>query len=409
MNARVGMRLRTGAVALFLLVLCVPASAAEGDALTIDRNIQTRHVLYNQIFDPIFAEIGSERIADYTRCGDAALWTGLYLAAEAYRYQVTQSADALRSVHDAVDGLNGLVAVTGINLLARCMVPVGSPYAQSISTQEAGNGIHTNASAGWIWVGNTSRDEYCGALFGLTIAYDLINDSQLRSNISALITLMIEYVQTHDWSVVMQDGSISTSFLARPDQIETLLAIGRHINPNHFSGISYDVQRQLFAAGVPVPVALDTTSDDSYFKFNLDYMNLYNLVRIESSVEKSIYEAAYGRLRDHTASHQNAFFNVIDLALNGKSGARDSQTLALLDAWLLRARRDFSIDVSAQVPVCGSDACSPVPVELRPNTDFLWQRSPFTLTGYGFARIETAGIDYILPYWMARYYGIVNN
>ncbi|HEY7180203.1 MAG TPA: hypothetical protein VIC84_02240 [Blastocatellia bacterium] len=42
----------------------------------------------------------------------------------------------------------------------------------------------------------------------------------------------------------------------------------------------------------------------------------------------------------------------------------------------------------------------------RVNTDFLWQRSPFLLFGGGAGAIETAGIDYILPYWMARYYGI---
>ena len=35
--------------------------------------------------------------------------------------------------------------------------------------------------------------------------------------------------------------------------------------------------------------AVDTASDDSYFKFNLDYINLYNLIRLESSSAKSIH------------------------------------------------------------------------------------------------------------------------
>jgi uncharacterized protein (TIGR03437 family) len=41
------------------------------------------------------------------------------------------------------------------------------------------------------------------------------------------------------------------------------------------------------------------------------------------------------------------------------------------------------------------------------STDYLWQRSPFQLSGGGSGRIENAGIDYILPYWMARYYGLI--
>ena len=47
-----------------------------------------------------------------------------------------------------------------------------------------------------------------------------------------------------------------------------------------------------------------------------------------------------------------------------------------------------------------------VAVNDRPNTDFLWQRSPFLLFGGGAGLIETAAIDYILSYWMARYYGL---
>ena len=59
------------------------------------------------------------------------------------------------------------------------------------------------------------------------------------------------------------------------------------------------------------------------------------------------------------------------------------------------------------VSVCGSQSCTPIPVWLRVNADFLWQRSPYSLTADGAGTIETAGIDYILPYWMARYYKLV--
>jgi uncharacterized protein (TIGR03437 family) len=37
----------------------------------------------------------------------------------------------------------------------------------------------------------------------------------------------------------------------------------------------------------------------------------------------------------------------------------------------------------------------------------LWEESPYQLAGGGSGIIETAGVDYILPYWMARYYGVV--
>jgi hypothetical protein len=81
----------------------------------------------------------------------------------------------------------------------------------------------------------------------------------------------------------------------------------------------------------------------------------------------------------------------------------------MLDDWLLRPRRDQPIDLRGLFPACGDNqACDPVPIVFRPRTDFLWQRNPFQLVGQGTGRIETAGIDYILPYWMARYFGVID-
>ncbi len=45
---------------------------------------------YGTVLDPIFAGPASNQIVGYTRCGDSAIWTGHYLAAEAFRYQVTR-------------------------------------------------------------------------------------------------------------------------------------------------------------------------------------------------------------------------------------------------------------------------------------------------------------------------------
>ena len=136
----------SGACLALLLAGSQSSQAAEGDALAILANIQARHLPYGAILDPIFTLTDSDQIADYTRCGDSALWTGHYVAAEAFRYKVTQAPDALANLTAAISSLKGLADVTGTNLLARCMVPANSPYAASISSQEADNGIYTNNS-----------------------------------------------------------------------------------------------------------------------------------------------------------------------------------------------------------------------------------------------------------------------
>jgi hypothetical protein len=100
---------------------------------------------------------------------------------------------------------------------------------------------------------------------------------------------------------------------------------------------------------------------------------------------------------------------MIDRALQGPHSGRDADTRAFLEAWLLRPRRDAWVDWRGTYAACGENrACEPIPITERVRTDFLWQRSPFLLYGGGGGKIETAGIDYILPYWMARYYGVIS-
>ena len=364
---------------------------------------------FGTILDPIFAASSSNDIVGYTRCGDSAIWTGHYLAAESYRYKVTGDPAALGNARKALAGIQSLVDVTGTNLLARCIVPMTSPYAAGITREESGNGIHTSGQN--YWIGKTSRDQYCGVFFGLSVAYELLNQPDVQQSIQSLVTRMLNFLGSKDWTVIMPDGSISTTFIIRPDQQLALLQVGRQVNPAAFAS-EYAQDAGLGSLLALAPIGLESQDDrGSYFKFNLDAIDLFDLIRMESnSSYRKNYLTAYGFFRDATKNHLNAHFNMIDRALQGPNSSRDAQTLAILDQWLQRPRRDFYVDLRGQFPSCGSSdqACDPLPVALRVPTDFLWQRSPFQLFGGGAGLVESAGIDYILPYWMARSYGLTN-
>jgi uncharacterized protein (TIGR03437 family) len=369
------------------------ARASEADALAISANIRARHLPFGTVMDPIHVSSVSNQIVGYTRCGDSALWTGAYLAAESFRYRVTGSLDALGNVRTALAGLKALTDVTGDNRLARCMVPAASPYAAGIASEEAPNGVHVNGP--WLWVGNISRDQIVGAFFGLGVAYDMVPDPAVRSAAAELATRLIGYISRHQWS---PDDNIESTFRLRPESLQMLLEVARHVDPaNTVSG-------PFFVAPMGSAVAVDVLSNSSYFKFNLDYMSFYHLVALRNAPED---RDAYTVVRSYTAGHQNVFFDIIDRALCGPEPVRDAETRSLLDQWLKRPRRDFYVDVSGTVQRCFGSPCQPVPVPLRPPTDFLWQRDPFQLSGGGSGLIENAGVDYILPYWMARFYGVI--
>ncbi len=386
--------------------------AAEADALAIDRIIQQRHLPHGGILEPIFAAPTSDEIVNYTRCGDSAIWTGHYLAAETFRYVVTRSPEAFDNAVRAIQALKTLVDVTGTNLLARCAMPAESPWKLGMLAEERDNGgwggfIDNRL---WYWVGNTSRDQYSGAFFGLSIAYDGLDNEDLRAAIKDLVTRMLDYLRYYDWRITMPDGTAGASFFGRFDQELSFLAVGAQVNPERFGPV-YRRERILLAPLVITPVSIDALDDNgAYFKFNLDTINLYNLIRLETDGGyRGQYMNAYDLLRKTTDDHGNAHFNMIDRSLRGPDERRDAETRDLLARWLLRDRRDFFVDLRGTVAECDGHACQPIPVEQRVRTDFLWQRSPFQLSGGGQGLVETSGIDYLLPYWMGRFYGVVTD
>jgi hypothetical protein len=386
-------------------------NASEADALAISATIQQRHLPFGGILDPIFAAPDSDQIVGYTRCGDSAIWTGHYLAAESFRYKVTRSPEALANVLNAERGLRALVDVTGTDLLARCLVPVDSPYAVGILQEEQSHGVFLGNlnQTGYFWIGDTSRDQYSGVMFGLGVAYDMVDDPLVHAEVAALTTRLVDFLRHNNWTIVMPDGRISSLFLGRADQQLAFLQIARHVNSSRFS-TAYTATEIFGAAETLAPISIEVLDPhSSYFKFNLDTINLYSLIRLEGgSIFKPIYNKAYDILRNTTDDHHNAHFNMIDRALRGPNEARDASTRLYLDLWLLRPRRDVHVDLTGQYPACGDNrACDPVPIEKRVTTDFMWQRSPFQLEGGGSGLIEAPGIDYILPYWMARYYGVL--
>jgi hypothetical protein len=407
----------------FALTLIVAASftvgrtvyGSESDAVAISNNIQQRHLPYGTILDPVFVSPDSDQIAGYARAGDSAIWTGHYLAAEAFRYRVTGSPEALDNVRRAIAGIRSLVDITGTNLLARCLIPVDSIYAPAILAEEGRHGIRRNFLNGreYYWIGNTSRDQYMGVKLGLAVAYDMVEDAGLRSEISSLFTRLLDFLLANNWFVVMPDGSISTTFVTNPDQRLSYLIVGRRVNPSRFGSI-YERERLSNIATVGTAIYYDLLNDHtSYFKFNLDTISLYDLIRLEgNSIFRSSYMQVYDVLRRTTDDHRNAHFNMIDRALKGPSSGRDAETRDLLQQWLQRPRRDLFRDWRGdpRYPSCGDDrSCNQIAVVDRINTDFLWQRSPFLLYGGGAGVIGTAGIDYVLPYWMGKYYGVIQD
>jgi hypothetical protein len=382
------------------------------------------------VVDPQFASGDENDIERYNKleyfrhAGDAAIWTGHYLAAEAFRFAATGRGDARAAVDKALGGIERLVEVTATTStgqpqkprLARFYMP---DQADDAWTAEYRAGIlaHEKASAFFassfggkphLWMGNTSRDQYSGVFFGLGVAYDLIpqaSSDNTHERISTVVTKLLDYLLGTGWSVVNPNGTVSTTFTGRADQQLSFLQVGRRVNSAKFDA-TYKSYRTRSATAVRTPIAIECfDTHGGYYKFNLNHINLYNLIRLEElGTPRNSYVGAFNTLRNCTGTHQNAHFNMIERAIRGANTTREQATAAYLEQWRTRKRRDYPVDNNGKYAACGTNrACAPIPVPDRINTDFLWQRSPFALVGTGAGTIETAAIDYLLSYWMSQY------
>ena len=198
----------------------------------------------------------------------------------------------------------------------------------------------------------------------------------------------------------MPDGTTSTTFVGRADQQLSFLQVGRRVDPARWDA-TYRSRRTALASSVGLPMTWECADPHgSYYKFNLDHINLYNLIRLEETgTYRTMYLNAFSTLRNCTRTYGNAHFNMVERGLRGPGATRDAESVNLLTLWLQRPRRDYYVDNSAKYPACGTNrACSPIPVNERYTTDFLWQRSPFQLAGGGSGTIASPGVDYLLPY-----------
>jgi hypothetical protein len=373
--------------------------------------LELRHLPHGTVLDPVFTAPTNDEVDRYSRGGDSAIWTGHYLASQTYRYVATGAPEALANVRSAIQAMRRLIDVTGTNLLARLWLPADSPWLDAVAHEESHHGVYEAFVGGKpaVWIGNTSRDQYMGFFFGLSVAYEWITDAGIRGEIADIVTRALNFLLDKGWAVVMPNGDTSTVFWQRVDQRLALLQTGRQVNDARF-GSPYRDERFLGSLGVMAPVAFEVTElHESYFKLNLVAIGMFCLIRGElSETHRERYLDAYRLFRKTVDDHGNAHFDMIDRALEGPDSRRDLRVSSLLEAWTRRPRRDFYVDLRATVTACGdNEACAPIPVERRVNTDFLWQRSPFQLYGGGDGFIETAGIDFLLPYWMGRAYGVL--
>jgi len=221
------------------------AAVAQGPlhekALLFDATIPARNTI-----DGLVQNVNLDAQGNFVAYGnyqDAAIWTGTYVGTQALRYRATNDPEALRNVERGLRAIHGLHAVTGDpGQIARAYAPVA---------RRPNDFPASAAMPGYTWLGEISRDQYAGVMFGYSLAWGVITDPALRDEVRRDVRAIAERLIRDDMALkVVVNGVTITQFRLAPN-----MDLTGQITPHVWATID-DFPLNLITPNMPYDAAL---------------------------------------------------------------------------------------------------------------------------------------------------------
>ncbi|HOA14035.1 MAG TPA: Ig domain-containing protein [Myxococcota bacterium] len=389
-----------------------------------------------------------------TTLGDATFQSGQCTMAMAYRDAVERTQQTSAYLKKQVDGWRFFQNLTGVpGLIGRSWGKVDYPWEDNHhrdgfwpDNPDSHSYRAEGDYEGYIWVGDVSRDQASGAVLGVAAAYDLADDPETKATAAAFLTDLVDHVWENN-----------LDFKDRNDKPPRY----GNIDGDNFEGWPYpnglNAACSLAWFRIAAHVAEAEGLDDAgrfreryqelvsrgYIGYMRDYMwvydgyntkhyntymayeNLFHLARLEDDpvlgpqIDDIFRDTLWLNLDDNTPNRKgvkegNPVKTTWYLYSTG-----DRDPVALWDAlWQvvvfpdapLRDRYvknsdDPEIVVNPDEP---TESLYPLPSNRLQPDMVIWHRSTFLLDGGVDSGEERTGCDYLLPYWMGRYYGWID-
>ncbi len=428
-----------------------PYTLAEKAAYFEDR-LAKRHLRAGFVDDCFMASPGDLASCHPEPSDNDGLWTAIYVAAECYRYAVTHSPEALARARESLDAMLRLESVTGTpGFPARAI-------AASREDRDPGGEWHP-AGAGRYWKGDTSSDELVGHFFADWVAYKLLpsgsslgNDRSgapadgLRERAAAEAGRIAQRLIDQGLRLVGPDGRMTRWGNYTPEYFRT---------PEGAEDAGLDSLEILSHLRVASRISGRPALESAYHRVAFDLGYLENVAQLGSTPAEVNY-----------SDEELAYLSFVPLAdplpyARGTSalaaGAEDSpgpaaRYRAVLSQFWMRTRDEdnplWATIAAAALPPGEVDfesaraALERIPMNTvewtvhnsgradimlrsrnnrfgRPQSTralpaneravMKWNGDPFELDGGDGGRTEDDGAFFLLPYWMARYYGLIES
>jgi len=433
----------------------IPMTLEEKADYFVDQ-VESRHVRLGFVAARRLSERGN--VDSYTPHVDDndGLYTAQYGAAMALRYAATGDERAAELARRSFKSLKWLVDITGNpGFPARVIVP--SDWPENLD-EEYGHAYNERKKARdpqwkliypryvptddgkWLWKCDTSSDELGGHFFFYSIYYDHVAKTDAeKEEVASVVAAMADHLIQNGFNLVDWDGQPTRWGKFSPDRLHSLdsggdrnlnslmllafMKVAEHVTGDaKYANVSQTLRDQYFYDMNTIWAQTMYPPDDAApWDTTLAMLAYYPLIQYETDPEAAqIYRYSLMRTWHSVKYHKNHFYNAVYGALMGKEHFAREDTLDTLRGipleligWEMKNshRLDVATDIRPgyEMENMGWSKVDGKALPIEERYQCRLDRTALVLDkaeGSGWSEHE--GTFYLLPYYIARYHGLLD-
>lgn len=355
------------------------------------------------------------------------LWTACYVAAESYRYAVTGEKDALEKARRGLNAMLLLTRITEIDgFTARA---VRYPGEEGFND---GNHEWVKTSDGECeWKCETSSDEMTGHFFGMSTYYDLCADESEKEEIRVALCKIVDHIVRNGYRLIDHDGLPTTWANWNPEllnyddkwfaerginslELLAFLKVAYHISGDEKYKALYGefVSRHHYPLNVTKHKVRD--AHICHIDDNLGFLAMLTLLRLEENESlRSLYLCGMEDHWEYERIEKQPLFCFIHAAFSGRDDdlCEGVQSLREMPCDMCHyrmsnsKRKDIVYDTEQAEWFEEAQPKYPLPYDER---NLCRPDGGVFELDCGERHSIQDGVIFLLPYWIARFYGLLD-
>lgn len=360
------------------------------------------------------------------------LWTALYVMVESFRYAVTRDPQARALAGKSMDALLDLVEVTGIPGFMARAVKRSDEEVVGYSPDEPNWQHISPRDPDLYWKGDTSSDEVDGHFLAWYVYHTLVADAAEKRRIEAACRAVANHIIDHGFNLVGPSGKPTTWGVWAPEKLNddpewtgehglNALEILSHLRvAYHLCGDArfrdaYDalVRDHHYAINTVDQKVLPPRGSNNHSDDELAWCAYYPLLSLEKDPAlRRLYLESLARTQRILEPEGSPFYNFLHGAFAGFPCGAEAGVEWLRNApwdlvdWTMTNSHRADVEVDARPDRFGR----PQSTRVLPNSERAvtrWNANPYALDAGSGGRSEMDGAFWLLPYWLGRYHGII--